>query len=304
MDGKSRAARWRYPCPCCRYCTLPENSGNYICPVCFWDPTSATLACPPAVSIDRFASPAAVTDISRPCQPFRQITAPGFGRAGTALSMIWAPQWRLSPSRGPDHGKQTAVPAARPFPGGRAMPSAQSTTPARPRGSLVCSFSKRGTQACGSAICRDNQGHREPNSGGKPAARWRYPRPCCRHRTLPKNSANYICPVCFWEDDGRRDPAGTSPTKHELTLVQGRENYRARRTAPLLGARAVPERTARPVSVMATRARAIARDACRPAALTFIRDQQYFSRYGKILLPQIPVRIVLRGAQEAVRNDN
>lgn len=26
-----------YPCPCCRYITLPTRGGYDICPVCFWE---------------------------------------------------------------------------------------------------------------------------------------------------------------------------------------------------------------------------------------------------------------------------
>jgi hypothetical protein len=26
-----------YPCPCCRFVTLPERGGYDICPVCFWE---------------------------------------------------------------------------------------------------------------------------------------------------------------------------------------------------------------------------------------------------------------------------
>lgn len=53
--------------------------------------------------------------------------------------------------------------------------------------------------------------------------------PCCRCRTLSQRSQYFICPVCFWEDDGQDDadaaevrggPNGT------LSLVQGQANYR------------------------------------------------------------------------------
>jgi Cysteine-rich CPCC len=26
-----------YPCPCCRFVTLPDRGGDDICPVCFWE---------------------------------------------------------------------------------------------------------------------------------------------------------------------------------------------------------------------------------------------------------------------------
>jgi Cysteine-rich CPCC len=38
-----------------------------------------------------------------------------------------------------------------------------------------------------------------------PAAEGAYRCPCCGFITLTERSADEICPVCFWEDDGQDD---------------------------------------------------------------------------------------------------
>ncbi|MFN8575740.1 MAG: CPCC family cysteine-rich protein [Candidatus Sericytochromatia bacterium] len=30
--------------------------------------------------------------------------------------------------------------------------------------------------------------------------------PCCNYPTLPERGSYYICPLCFWEDDGQDEP--------------------------------------------------------------------------------------------------
>lgn len=49
------------------------------------------------------------------------------------------------------------------------------------------------------------------------------PCPCCGFRTLEEQGAYEVCKVCFWEDDGLRDPDVTSGPNH-LTLCEAREN--------------------------------------------------------------------------------
>lgn len=50
--------------------------------------------------------------------------------------------------------------------------------------------------------------------------------PCCNYKTLSADTrGNYsICPVCFWEDDGTRNPEDYSLPNH-MTLAQGRKNF-------------------------------------------------------------------------------
>ncbi len=52
--------------------------------------------------------------------------------------------------------------------------------------------------------------------------------PCCRHLTLDERSANEICAVCFWEDDGQddhdADEVRGGPNGH-LSLTQARRNF-------------------------------------------------------------------------------
>lgn len=47
---------------------------------------------------------------------------------------------------------------------------------------------------------------------------------CCHYRTLDESGAYDICPVCFWEDDGNREPAQYSSC-NRLTLKEARENF-------------------------------------------------------------------------------
>ncbi|MDQ6423593.1 CPCC family cysteine-rich protein [Paenibacillus sp. LHD-117] len=47
---------------------------------------------------------------------------------------------------------------------------------------------------------------------------------CCEFKTLPTKGEYFICPVCFWEDDGNVDPNYySSPNK--MTLAQARDNF-------------------------------------------------------------------------------
>jgi hypothetical protein len=48
--------------------------------------------------------------------------------------------------------------------------------------------------------------------------------PCCGFRTLESPGDYDICPVCYWEDDGNRDPERHSSANH-LTLGQARRNF-------------------------------------------------------------------------------
>lgn len=51
-----------------------------------------------------------------------------------------------------------------------------------------------------------------------------YSCPCCEYKTLPTKGEYFICPVCFWEDDGNVDPNYySSPNK--MTLAQARDNF-------------------------------------------------------------------------------
>lgn len=52
-----------------------------------------------------------------------------------------------------------------------------------------------------------------------------YPCPCCGYETLSLYGEYEICPVCFWEDSGTRNPEQYSGPNH-MTLAEGRENYR------------------------------------------------------------------------------
>lgn len=48
--------------------------------------------------------------------------------------------------------------------------------------------------------------------------------PCCQYRTLKERGLYYICPVCFWEDDGNDNSAKYSSPNH-MTLAEGRDNF-------------------------------------------------------------------------------
>ena len=48
---------------------------------------------------------------------------------------------------------------------------------------------------------------------------------CVEQRTLDLLGEYDICPVCFWEDDGNRDPERYSSVNH-MTLGEARRNFR------------------------------------------------------------------------------
>lgn len=48
--------------------------------------------------------------------------------------------------------------------------------------------------------------------------------PCCQYLTLKERGQYYICPVCFWEDDGNNDLIRYSSPNH-MTLAEGRANF-------------------------------------------------------------------------------
>lgn len=58
----------------------------------------------------------------------------------------------------------------------------------------------------------------------------KYQCPCCNYNTYiapPGEDAGYICPVCFWENDGRADSEEeASECNHGMTLKEARENFR------------------------------------------------------------------------------
>lgn len=51
-----------------------------------------------------------------------------------------------------------------------------------------------------------------------------YSCPCCEFKTLARQGEYDICPVCFWEDDGNRDPNYYS-SPNRMTLAQARKNF-------------------------------------------------------------------------------
>lgn len=57
-----------------------------------------------------------------------------------------------------------------------------------------------------------------------------FPCPCCGCLTLPEPPPNtfFICPVCFWEDDGVQldDPSYTGGA-NRVSLAGARANFRA-----------------------------------------------------------------------------
>jgi hypothetical protein len=48
--------------------------------------------------------------------------------------------------------------------------------------------------------------------------------PCCSYKTLTRQERYDICPVCFWEDDGRNDPSRYSSPNH-MALEDLRRNF-------------------------------------------------------------------------------
>jgi len=61
--------------------------------------------------------------------------------------------------------------------------------------------------------------------GASRARKRRFLCPCCRHRTLAERGAYYVCPVCFWEDDGDDDPDSVGGPNGDLALAAARRNY-------------------------------------------------------------------------------
>lgn len=72
----------------------------------------------------------------------------------------------------------------------------------------------------------------------RPARRWpqfrsKYLCPCCGLPTLNARSNYYICPICFWEDDGQDDAdAGDvrGGPNHDYSLTEARANFAAHLT--------------------------------------------------------------------------
>lgn len=50
------------------------------------------------------------------------------------------------------------------------------------------------------------------------------PCPCCSYRTLHEREQYYICPVCFWEDDGSDELERHSGPNHK-SLTNGRSLF-------------------------------------------------------------------------------
>ncbi|EGO65281.1 CPCC family cysteine-rich protein [Acetonema longum] len=48
--------------------------------------------------------------------------------------------------------------------------------------------------------------------------------PCCQYQTLEERGQYYICPVCFWEDDGNNQAERYSGPNH-MTLQEGKNNF-------------------------------------------------------------------------------
>lgn len=49
--------------------------------------------------------------------------------------------------------------------------------------------------------------------------------PCCGYLTLEERGQYYICPVCYWEDDGSNENEKYSGVNH-MTLREGKKNFR------------------------------------------------------------------------------
>jgi hypothetical protein len=51
--------------------------------------------------------------------------------------------------------------------------------------------------------------------------------PCCRYLTLANGAEWEICPVCFWEDDGRHecDESETGGPNGDVSLAAARANF-------------------------------------------------------------------------------
>jgi hypothetical protein len=52
--------------------------------------------------------------------------------------------------------------------------------------------------------------------------------PCCNYPTLPERGSYYICPLCFWEDDGQDEPfceeVWNGPNG-DYSLIEARNNF-------------------------------------------------------------------------------
>lgn len=52
------------------------------------------------------------------------------------------------------------------------------------------------------------------------------PCPCCRYLTLGDKAEWEVCPVCFWEDDGRDEAdADEAGGANHVSLMEARANY-------------------------------------------------------------------------------
>ena len=51
-----------------------------------------------------------------------------------------------------------------------------------------------------------------------------YKCPCCHYKSLPARGEFFICPVCFWEDDGSDNLEHYSGPNH-MTLREAQENF-------------------------------------------------------------------------------
>lgn len=49
--------------------------------------------------------------------------------------------------------------------------------------------------------------------------------PCCDYPTLNERGAFEICPICWWEDDGRGDADATCGPNGDTSLAQARANF-------------------------------------------------------------------------------
>lgn len=47
---------------------------------------------------------------------------------------------------------------------------------------------------------------RTPDCSSQNKSQDYYNCPCCNYPTLPERGVYYICPLCFWEDDGQDEP--------------------------------------------------------------------------------------------------
>jgi len=53
------------------------------------------------------------------------------------------------------------------------------------------------------------------------------PCPCCDYVTLPDRGSYFICPICFWEDDGMDiDNLDEYCDPNHMTLREARRNFK------------------------------------------------------------------------------